>query len=65
MDCNRRVLPSSAKIDGAPGRIRTCDQRISSPPLYPTELRGRILASKRDVVIIPRRRVFIVVRYRA
>lgn len=29
-------------MNGAPGRIRTCDQRISSPPLYPTELRGHI-----------------------
>ncbi len=27
-------------MDGAPGRIRTCDQLISSQPLYPTELPG-------------------------
>jgi UPF0176 protein len=26
---------------GAPGRIRTCDRRIRSPLLYPTELRGQ------------------------
>jgi hypothetical protein len=26
---------------GAPGRIRTCDQRIRSPTLYPAELRAR------------------------
>ncbi len=25
---------------GAPGRIRTCDPRIRSPPLYPAELRA-------------------------
>jgi hypothetical protein len=25
---------------GAPGRIRTCDQRIRSPTLYPAELRA-------------------------
>jgi hypothetical protein len=34
---------------GAPGRIRTCDPRIRSPPLYPAELRApgvTILASR-------------------
>ena len=27
--------------DGAPGRNRTCDLRIRSPTLYPTELQAR------------------------
>ena len=27
-------------INGAPGRIRTCDLRIRSPLLYPTELQA-------------------------
>ena len=27
-------------LRGAPGRIRTCDLRIRSPPLYPAELRA-------------------------
>ncbi len=31
----------SNKIDCAPGRTRTCDQRLRRPPLYPTELRAR------------------------
>ena len=29
-------------LNGAPGRIRTCDLRIRSPALYPAELRARI-----------------------
>jgi hypothetical protein len=28
---------------GVPGRIRTYDLRIRSPPLYPTELRARTI----------------------
>ena len=28
-------------LNGAPGRIRTCDLRIRSPALYPAELRAR------------------------
>ena len=28
-------------MSGAPGRDRTCNQRISSPLLFPVELRGR------------------------
>src|SRR5215210_1352059 len=31
----------------APGRIRTCDLRIRSPPLYPAELQGPV--SRRTV----------------
>src|SRR6202043_1526587 len=27
-------------VEGAPGRIRTCDRRIRSPVLYPAELRA-------------------------
>ena len=33
------VLPRLI-IDGTPGRIRTCDLRIRSPLLYPTELQA-------------------------
>jgi hypothetical protein len=41
--------PSRAKA-GAPGRTRTCDLRIRSPALYPTELRAQrtfIISSQR------------------
>ena len=31
-------LPQVLEITGAPSRIRTCDLRIRSPSLYPTEL---------------------------
>ena len=31
---------------GAPGRIRTCDQRIRSPTLYPAELRAPCLGAE-------------------
>ena len=33
------VLPRLT-VDGTPGRIRTCDLRIRSPLLYPTELQA-------------------------
>ena len=36
----RQIEALSASGDGAPGRIRTCDRRIRSPMLYPSELRG-------------------------
>ena len=32
--------------DGAPGRNRTCDLRIRSPTLYPTELQARLEGGK-------------------
>src|SRR6188768_63822 len=35
----------AAKPLGAPGRTRTCDLRIRSPALYPTELRAHEKAS--------------------
>ena len=46
---------NTLKINGAPGRIRTCDLRIRSPALYPAELRARnwrtrILASRTQLV---------------
>ncbi len=31
------------KIKSVPGRIRTCDLRFRKPPLYPAELRGRVV----------------------
>ncbi len=30
-------------LAGAPGRTRTCDQRLRRPLLYPTELRARAM----------------------
>ena len=35
-----RDSASNSAINGAPGRSRTCDPRIRSPMLYPTELRA-------------------------
>ena len=32
-----------ARVNGAPGRIRTCDPRLRRPMLYPTELRAHSL----------------------
>ncbi len=34
------LLPASTLINGAPGRIRTCDPRLRRPLLYPAELRA-------------------------
>src|SRR5688500_19295160 len=47
-----------AKV-GAPGRTRTCDLRIRSPALYPTELRAQqafIISSDSFPSCLPRRR---------
>ena len=40
--------------DGAPGRNRTCDLRIRSPTLYPTELQARALRKgmKRELIYV-------------
>jgi hypothetical protein len=38
---SRRNTWYSGKKRYAPGRIRTCDQRLRRPPLYPAELRAR------------------------
>ena len=35
-----------ARVNGAPGRIRTCDPRLRRPMLYPTELRAHSLCSR-------------------
>jgi hypothetical protein len=34
------ISPLTCMFSCAPGRIRTCDQRIRSPTLYPAELRA-------------------------
>ena len=34
------VITRNLLINGAPGRIRTCDLRIRSPLLYPAELQA-------------------------
>ena len=36
---------ASGRNHGGPGRSRTADQRFRKPLLYPTELRGRSVAS--------------------
>src|SRR5262249_220279 len=37
---------NARRESGAPGRSRTCDPRIRSPMLYPTELRAHAFASR-------------------
>jgi len=36
-----RAHVANGLISSAPGRTRTCDQRLRRPPLYPSELRAR------------------------
>lgn len=36
------ILKVMNKMNGVPGRARTCDLRIRNPLLYPTELRAQI-----------------------
>ncbi len=38
-------------FSNAPGRIRTCDLRIRSPLLYPTELRAQPFIKKRFIIL--------------
>ena len=40
-DLSGLLLHLIARVNGAPGRIRTCDPRLRRPMLYPTELRAR------------------------
>jgi hypothetical protein len=39
-ELNRGVPLSAARMNGAPGRNRTCNRRIRNPMLYPVELRA-------------------------
>ena len=39
-------MPAGLPPIGAPGRARTCDLRIRSPTLYPTELRAPLRAAQ-------------------
>ena len=42
----RRLPPSSAPFNGAPGEIRTPDPLVRSQMLYPIELRAQLLTGK-------------------
>ena len=50
----KRKWPQIKEKDGAPGRNRTCDLRIRSPTLYPTELQARALRKgmKRELIYV-------------
>ncbi|SVA80595.1 uncharacterized protein METZ01_LOCUS133449 [marine metagenome] len=45
-DLSGLLLHLIARVNGAPGRIRTCDPRLRRPMLYPTELRAHYLHSR-------------------
>src|SRR5262249_17745643 len=45
----RWVLQRGVAIVGAPEGIRTPDQRLRRPPLYPTELRARVLSNQSEL----------------
>ena len=51
MHKSKKTLTDLSVIRGTPSRVRTCDLRLRSPLLYPTELSGHVkYYSKTDVI---------------